>query len=108
MHLDRLDSYKREEKKLKKHIEEQKMYEKILGHIKNCDNYEELKSNPLSKTYGYEALKEDLSGYHRFNLCKNGGKIRLIFTINEESNTVYLTYISLEHYVDFKKWLRQR
>ena len=53
--------------------------------------------------YGYEALKDDLSGYHSFNLCKNRGRIRLIFTVNREANEIKLIYISTEHYDDFKK-----
>ena len=47
MHLDRLDSYKREEKKLKKHKEEEITYEKILNFIKNTDDFKDLKHNLL-------------------------------------------------------------
>jgi len=55
--------FNNEEKKLKRHHEEQRMLEKILVHIKQCNSYNELINNPISKMYGFEPLKYDLIGY---------------------------------------------
>lgn len=103
MKIVRHQKYKNQEKKLKKRYENREIYEKIINHIKQCDTINELENNCISKMYGYEALKDDLSGYHSFNLCKNRGRIRLIFTVNREQNEIKLIYISTEHYEDFKK-----
>ena len=46
---------------------------------------------------------ETLKGYYSFNLCKKGGVIRLIFTIDEYNNIVNLIFISMNHYEDFKR-----
>lgn len=101
MDIDRSD-FKNENKKLKKHYEEQATFEKILLHIKQSKSYEELRDNPVSKLYGFEALKYELNGYYGFNLCVNGGVIRLICKIDKERKIVKLIYISLNHYEDFK------
>lgn len=97
--------YKRSEKNIKKHYNEQNTLNKIKNHIKICNSFTDLKNNPISKIYGYESLKHDLSGYYSFNLCKNGGKIRLIFSVNESKNEIILEYISVNHYTDFKNKL---
>ena len=53
--------------------------------------------------YGFEILRYDMSGYYSFNLCKNGGMIRLICRIEKEKNLVILEYITMNHYEDFKR-----
>lgn len=108
MHLERHDGYKKEEKKLKKRAEVSEIYDKIIEHIKQCDDMVDLRTHPISWMYNFEAMRGDLSGYYSFNLCKNGGSVRLIFTVNEEVNTVTLAYISVDHYKDFKKKLSRR
>ncbi len=95
--------YKNSEKNIKKHYREQETLIMIKNHIKQCNHLKELETNPISHMYGYEALKHQLHGYYSFNLCKNGGKIRLIFSIKELSNEICLEYISKDHYNDFKK-----
>ena len=102
MHLDKTN-FKNQEKKLKKHYEEQKTIEKIILLIKESPNFEGLFNNPITKMYGFEKLRKDLSGYYSFNLCKNGGQIRLICEIDKNKDIVYLVFISLNHYEDFKK-----
>ena len=97
--------YKNSIKKLKKRYEEQKTLELLKNHIKQNINFNELKTNPISLIYEYEQLKHELSNYHSFNLCKSGGKIRLIFTVNESLNQVCLEYVSIDHYKDFKNKL---
>lgn len=95
-------------KKLAKHYEARKMLEKILLHIKETLSYEDLSLNPISKMYGFEALKHEMSGFYSFNLCKNGGTIRLICQIDVRKNTVRLLYISMNHYIDFKNSLKNK
>ncbi len=103
MQLD--SSYlKKEEKKLKRYPNEQKMLEKIIKHIKMSNNYRELKLNPVSRIYGFEELKHELSGFCSFRLEKSG-VIRLIVTIDEDENIVKIEYISMDHYNDFKRRL---
>ena len=102
MHLS-CENFKNEQKKLKKHYQEQIILEKLLLHIKICQTYDELVSNPISTMYGFEALKHELFGYYSFRLSKKGGVIRLIFTIDKEKNIVKLEFISMDHYEDFKK-----
>lgn len=106
MRLDRTN-FKKEEKKLKKHYNEQQMLEKILVHLKQCSSYEDILYNPISRMYGFESLKHGMSGYYSFNLCKNGGVIRLICSINKEEKIVQLVYISMDHYEDFKKKIKK-
>ena len=102
MIIDYKEQYKKSEKNIKKHYDELETLNKIKNHIKLCNNFTELKNNPISIIYKYEALKYELNGYHSFNLCKNGGTIRLIFSVNEEENKVFLEYVSTNHYRDFK------
>ncbi len=106
MKIIREDSFKNQEKKLKKHIQEWENYQKILTHIKLCQSSEELLNSVVSKMYGIEKLKYQLNEYYSFNLCKNKGTIRLIFQMIREENEVYLVFISLEHYEDFKRKMR--
>lgn len=81
------------------------MLNKIILHIKECHTYEELSKHPVSIMYGFESLKEDMNGYYSFNLCKNGGTIRLIVSIDKENKIVKLEYITMKHYEDIKrKW----
>ena len=86
--IDRTN-FKRQEKKLKNRHKELIEFEKVIRHIRNC------------KTF------QDLTGYYSFNLCKNSGKIRLIFSINEELNIIRLVFISTNHYEDFKKYIKK-
>lgn len=97
------DNFKKQEKRLKKYPCEQEIYEKIIRHIKQVKSYDELERHVISKLYGFEALKYELSGYYSFNLNKNSGKIRLIVSIDKENGIVEFVYISLEHYEDFKR-----
>lgn len=94
-------NFKNEEKKLKKHYDEQIILEKNLGHIKRCESHEELCNNPVSLMYGFEELKHEFNGYYSFNLCKKGGVIRLIFSIDKD--VMKLEFISMNHYDDFKR-----
>lgn len=98
--------YKNSEKNIKRHYDEQNTLDMIKNHIKQCVNFNELKNNPISIMYGYEQLKYELNKYHSFNLCKKGGKIRLIFSIDESLNQICLEYISNDHYIDFKNKIR--
>ena len=100
------DSYKNSEKKLKRKHTEQAELEKIKKHIKSCYDFKELKHNEISYLYGFEKLKENLNGFYSFNLCKNRGQVRLLFSVNEELNQVCLEYISVKHYQDFRKKVR--
>ena len=54
------DNFKAQEKKLKKYPEAQFMYEKIINHIKQIGCAETLEKSPISKMYGFEALKYDI------------------------------------------------
>ena len=97
-------SLKKEEKKLGRYQNAQKELEKIIKHIKMCNNYRELKLNPFSKIYGFEELKHELSGYCSFRLEKSG-VIRLIISADEEENVIKIEFISTDHYKDFKRIL---
>lgn len=48
-----------------------------------------------------------MTGFCSFNLCKNGGTIRLIFTVNKDKNLVIIKYISMDHYKDFKRKIKE-
>lgn len=98
--------YKNSEKNIKKHYKEKDTLDMIKNHIKQCLNFFELKNNPISIMFGFEQLKYELKKYYSFNLCKNGGTIRLIFSIDESLNLIYLEYISIDHYNDFKSKLK--
>ena len=105
MQLDS-SNLKKEEKKLKRYQKEQKVLKMIIKYIKLCNNYTDLKSNPLSKIYDFEELKHELNGYCSFRLEKNG-VIRLIVKINEKENIIKVVFISMDHYEDFKRKLRE-
>lgn len=102
------EEFKKQEKKLKKYHDEMFKLNKIILHIKQSSTYEDLYQNPMSKIYGFEALKDDMCGYYSFNLCKKGGIIRLIVSIDKENKIVRLEYISTDHYSDFKRKLRTK
>lgn len=97
------DNFNNQEKKLKKYNEEKKTYDKIINHIKLCNNFTELGYSPMSLMYGFEALKHELSGYYSFRLSKKGGVIRLIVSEGKSDEEINLEYISMEHYEDFKR-----
>ena len=107
MKIDYGDHYKRSEKNIKRNYKQQNTLDMIKNHIKICNNFEELTKNPISIMYGFEKLKYELNGYYSFNLCKNKGTIRLIISINEATNQVFLEYISTNHYSDFKEIIRR-
>lgn len=104
---NREHSFNSQEKKLKKYQKEKDIYDKVINHIRQCNTIVELEKHPISKMYGYEVLRGDLSGYSSFNLCKNRGRIRLIITLDNENEEVCLLYISTDHYEDFKKFLKR-
>ena len=93
--------YEKSIKNIKNRHNEKKTLNMIVNHIKQCSDFQSLSTNPISLMFGYEPLKYELNGYYSFNLNKNGGKIRLVFSIIDE-NIVELDYISVEHYEDFK------
>ena len=103
MNIDYGEHYKKSEKSIKKKYEEQRTLDMIKTHIKQCKSFTELEIHPFSIMYGFEPLKYELAGYYSFNLCKNRGTVRLIFSVSESSNQVCLEYISTDHYADFKK-----
>lgn len=96
--------YKNSLKNIKKRHKESDTLEMVLNHIRQCMDFNELKTSAISQMYEYEALKYELNGYHSFNLNKKGGKIRLIFS-TDNNQTITLEYISVEHYEDFKNKL---
>lgn len=104
MKIDYGIKYKNSLKNIKNRHKEKETLDMVLNHIKQCNNFQELNSNPISLMFGYEPLKYDLNGYYSFNLNKNGGKIRLIFSLSNDY--IILEYISIEHYEDFKNKLR--
>ena len=104
MYIDSTNLNK-EKKKLKRYLKEQEDLEKIIKHIKFCNNYEDLKNNVFSKIYGFEELKYELSGYCSFRLGKSG-VIRLIVKIIQIENKVIVKFISIDHYEDFKRNLK--
>ena len=106
MNIDYGTKYKNSVKSIKNRHSEKKTLNLIINHIKQCDDFQELIRNPISLMFGYESLKYELNGYHSFNLNKNGGKIRLLFSV--QGNHVILEYVSIEHYEDFKNKLRVR
>ena len=97
------DNLNKEKKKLKKYYIETRQLENILLHLRNCKSYKELYCHPLSKMYGFEELKHEMTGYISFNLCKNGGVIRLICSFDKNNNIMKIEFISKKHYKDFKE-----
>lgn len=89
------------ELKKKHRTAELEVLNEILDMIKSTDNYNELKSNPLAYIYDFEELREDKSGFCSFKLSKSGGKIRLIVRPCDNTITLEVVYISLDHYKDF-------
>lgn len=105
MKIEQHERFKNSLKKLKKNYNEQMMYEKIVNHMKICNNFKDFSNNPISIMYGFEPLKHELNGYYSCNLNKNGGTIRLIFS-SDENNIITLEYVSTDHYLDFKKIIK--
>ena len=73
----------------------------IIDAIKNSDNYNDLKLTPAAAIFKFEELKNDKVGFASFNLCKNGGKIRLIVRPRENMIIIEVVFISTDHYKDF-------
>ncbi|MBE6150060.1 MAG: hypothetical protein E7170_04995 [Firmicutes bacterium] len=107
MFISETTGYKNSFKKIKKNYEAKEKLNIVLNHIEAVTDYNELKNHEVSRLYGFEELKDDLAGYCRFSIDKNGknGKLRLIFSCSNES--IKLEYISDEHYEDFKRYLRK-
>ncbi len=97
------NEFTNQEKKLKNNRQELETYNKIINHIKICKNFEDLKQNPISKTYGFEQLKYEFGNYYSFNLSKKGGVIRLIVSEGENHEELNLVFISMDHYKDFRR-----
>lgn len=95
-------SYDTTLKKLKKHKLEFENLKRIIEIIERSPNMESLNFSPVAKIYGYEKLKGINLGFSSFNLCKNGGVIRLLIT-NSFNEKTFLCYISYKHYEDFDK-----
>ena len=86
----------------KKHkTQEQKNLKEIIEAIKNSDNYNDLKRTPAAAIFKFEELKEDKVGFASFNLCKNGGTVRLIVKPQENMIILEIVFISTNHYKDF-------
>ncbi len=97
-------SYDNTVKKLNRHIKEKDNLRIIGELIENNENFESLVSNPISAMYGFERLKHSNNCFYSFNLCKNGGKIRLIVYPNDnDTSYIYLVFVSFKHYQDFSK-----
>lgn len=101
VHVLYTKSYDRSLKKLSKYPKEKQVLLDILEFIRNSENIQSLKSNGLAKMYGFEQLKHNLHRYHSFNLCKNGGVIRLVVYLDIEKECIEILYISYNHYKDF-------
>ena len=104
MKIEYGNKYKNSLKSIKRRHKESNTLEKVLNHIRQCIDFNELIRNPISLMYEYEALKYELNGYHSFNLNRNGGKIRLIFSTDNQQ-LVTLEFLSVNHYEDFKNKL---
>ncbi len=107
MIISETSGYKNSFGKIKKNYEARGKLNNVLNHIENVNNYNDLKNHPMSYIYGFEELKDDLAGFCRFSIDKNGrnGKLRLIFSYSND--TIHLEYISDEHYTDFKRYKRK-
>ena len=95
MKIEYGSKYKNSLKNIKKRHKESNTLEMVLNHIRQCIDFNELSRSPISQMYEYEALKYELNGYHSFNLNKNGGKIRLIFS-TDNHQTIILEFISIK------------
>lgn len=95
-------SYDQTKKKLKKYVNESNNLNRIIDLIEVHSNFDMLIHNPLIKMYHFERLKYEHNDYYSFNLSKTGGLIRLIIKPNEDKDAVELSYISYNHYEDFK------
>lgn len=95
-------SYDNSIKKLKKHKNEYDNLLKIEKILRNAKDFKELCNLPIVKMYHFERLKHELNEFYSFNLCKNGGKIRLIVKPSDDNSIeIFLIYISYNHYSDF-------
>lgn len=101
MKIEYGEKFEKSLKKLKKRHSDLQMYEKIINHMKRCNDFNEFSKSPISLIYGFEALKYELNGFFSCNLNKNGGTIRLIFSSNQ-TNLITLEFVSTDHYLDFK------
>lgn len=95
-------SYDNSIKKLRRYNKEKENLTKIIEFIERNDTFIQLTLHPFAKMYGFERLKHDKNEFYSFNLSKNGGVIRLI-VLPQTDNSIYLVYISFDHYKDFTK-----
>lgn len=100
------NKYDKSLKKLKKYNYERDILTKIINLMKVSNSVNEFIDSPLAKLYKYEKLKYELDGYCSLNLSKNGGTIRLIFSTDCVEGKIFMEYISMEHYKDFKNKLK--
>lgn len=98
------DKYKNSFKGIKNKHKEKEMLELIINHIKLCSDFQCLSTHPVSLMYGFEPLKYELNGYYSFNLNKNSGVVRLIFS-TDNNEILRLEFVSVNHYDDFKNKL---
>ena len=97
-------SYDNTVKKLSRHTKEKVNLKIIREIIENNDTFNSLKTNLIALMYGFERMKYENSCFYSFNLCKNGGKIRLIVYPNDNDTSCFdLVYVSFNHYQDFSK-----
>lgn len=105
MNIRESTGYKNSLKKIKRNSNLQQELNKILSHIESIESFEELKDSCISTLYDFEVLRGDLSGYYKFSLNGNKTKYRLLFSYSNLE--IVLEYISDEHYMDFKRYLRK-
>lgn len=97
------ENYKKWLKQLKKKHKTRELdnLTEILDAIKESDTYQDLKLTPAAAIYKFEELRNDKTGFASFNLCKNGGVIRLIVRPQDNLIVLEVIFISTDHYRDF-------
>ncbi len=104
MNLLYTKSFDNTSKKLRSHAKEKTNLNNIKSILESSTDFNELKTNPLIKFYGFEQLRYQLNEFYSFNLDKGGGVIRLIIKPDELNyKNIYLIFISYKHYDDFSK-----
>lgn len=97
--------YKNSYKKIKRNPDLKFQLSKVISHIEAVKNFDELQNHPISYIYDFEVLRGDLSGFYKFTINQKNNKLRLLFSC--ENNVIILEFISDEHYMDFKRYLRK-
>lgn len=83
------------------------MLDKIICIFKEDRTFDDLCNNPFYYLYRFEKLKHEMKGYYSCNLQKSDGVIRLIFKIDKVTNEIGLIFITMNHYEDFKRKLKE-